>query len=49
MLTEIYGKRTVDLADMISRHVRHPVYTIKKIVDSPHKLLRLFKRLLGRP
>ena len=48
LLTEIYGKRKVDLLDVLSRHLRHPVYTLKKLVNTPHKLTRLIKSVFDR-
>ena len=48
LLTEIYGKRQIDLLDVISRHIRHPVYLAKKLVNSPRKLVRLIKNVLSR-
>ena len=46
--TEIYGKRKVDLSDVLLRHIKHPIYTAKKIISTPYKLARLFKNILGR-
>ena len=45
--TEIYGKRKIDLTDVLSRHIKHPIYTAKKILSTPYKLVRLFKNILG--
>jgi len=48
LLTEIYGKREVNLGDVILRHIKHPVYLAKKLINSPHKLTRLIKNVLER-
>ena len=45
---EVCGKTRFDLADILSRHIKHPIYTAKKIISTLYKLLRLFENILGR-